>query len=112
MTKIAPHYNCLNGEHVFIPNRTWTDTRNTRIESFVCTHCLVEVSKRDWEVHLQELKRISEGMNQTSALPDFDNKVSESAAMQPAKPYIPTDYKEIAQPAAKKAAPKAAPKKA
>jgi len=84
MTKILPHYNCLNGEHVFIPNRTVTNTRETWIESFVCTHCLVVVKKTEWEIHQQELSRIAAGMKDNDSL----STASEN------KPYIPTDYKE------------------
>lgn len=84
MTKILPHYNCLNGEHVFIPNRTMTNTRESWIESFVCTHCLVVVKKTEWEIHQQELARIAAGLrNDDSSSLQAENK-----------PYIPTDYKE------------------
>jgi len=112
MTKIVPHYNCLQGEHVFIPNQTFTNTRSTFIESFVCTHCLVVVDKRQWESHQQELKRIAEAMKEPEVpFPAYDEKISGTAMIQEVKPYMPVDYKEPMKPAVKKPAPKPVPKK-
>lgn len=107
MTKILPHYNCLNGEHVFIPNRTMTNTRESWIESFVCTHCLVVVNKTQWEVHQQELERMAKGLSPI--------EIEAPKEPQPA-PYIPHDYKalqtvELPTLPIKKPAPKQAPKK-
>ena len=114
MTKILPHYNCLQGEHVFIPHQTWTDTRNTRIESFVCTHCLVVVNKNEWQVHQQELERIAQGLEEGKAIKERGEPVAHLVQHNEMS-YIPTDYKEPIKAAAKptaKPATKSAPKKA
>ncbi len=62
-TKIEPHFNCLQGEHVFIPSFTKGNGRDMQVTEFVCQHCLIKVDMRRWQNHLKYLDSL---LNETA----------------------------------------------
>lgn len=55
MSKINITRNCLNGEHTFIAGNTYIDGRDHIVTNWVCQHCLMLVSEKEWLDHLQSM---------------------------------------------------------